>query len=294
MSRPAPRKALVTGARGQVGTELLRNVPSGWTAIGFGSDRLDVTRPAVVRAVLEEERPALVINAAAYTAVDAAEQHEAAAMAVNADGARHVAAAAEQVDARVIQLSTDFVFDGATSQPYRPGDEPRPLSVYGRSKEAGEREILRLGAGGLVLRTAWVYASHGRNFVVRMLDRMRKPETLSVVADQIGTPTWARSLAAAIWAAADRPAVHGILQWTDAGSTSWFDFAVAIAEEGFGFGLLPRIPTICPVRTGEFPAAARRPGFSVLDTSTARAVLGLEPAPWRENLRHAIRELAGA
>jgi dTDP-4-dehydrorhamnose reductase len=294
MSRPPTRKALVTGARGQVGTELLRNVPSGWTAVGFGSDRLDVTRPAVVRAVLEEERPALVVNAAAYTAVDAAEQHVAAAMAVNADGARNVAAAAERVDARVIQLSTDFVFNGEMSRPYRPTDEPRPLSVYGRSKEAGEREILRLGTGALVLRTAWVYASHGRNFVVRMLDRMAEPETLSVVADQIGTPTWARSLAMAVWAAADRPAVHGILHWTDTGSASRFDFAVAIAEEGFAFGLLPRIPPICPVRTGEFPAAAGRPGFSVLDTSAARVALGIEPAPWRENLRQAIRELAGA
>jgi dTDP-4-dehydrorhamnose reductase len=288
------RKALVTGARGQVGTELLRNVPVTWQAVGLGSAGLDITQPSMVHAVLQRERPTLVINAAAYTAVDAAERAAEAAEAVNVAGPRNLATAAERVGARVIQLSTDFVFDGEKDRPYLADDQPRPLSVYGRTKEAGEREVLRLGAQGLVLRTAWVYASHGRNFVLRMLGLMRERETLSVVADQIGTPTWARSLTAAVWAAADRPEVHGILHWTDAGSASWHDFGVAIGEEAHAIGLLPRVPTICPVHTGEFPAAARRPAFSVLDTRAAQAALGLAPAPWRENLRRMLGEMAGA
>jgi dTDP-4-dehydrorhamnose reductase len=269
-------------------------VPSGWAALGFGSDQLDITDATAVRAVFEREQPALVINAAAYTAVDAAEHDVPTAQAVNARAVRHVAEAAERVGARVVQLSTDFVFAGTQDRPYRPDDATHPLSVYGRTKEAGEREVLRLGAGGLVLRTAWVYASHGRNFVLRMLGLMRARGEVRVVADQTGTPTWARTLAQAIWAAADRPAVHGILHWTDAGVATWYDFAVAIGNEALVLGLLDRAPSVCPVRTGEFPAAARRPAFSVLDTSVARAALELEPAHWRENLRQMLRELAVA
>jgi dTDP-4-dehydrorhamnose reductase len=288
----AGKTAIITGARGQVGTELLRRVPPAWTALGFGSDRLDITDAAAVSAAFERERPRLVINAAAYTAVDAAEQDVAAAEAVNVHGVRHVAEAAARVGARVIQLSTDFVFDGTQDRPYRPDDAPHPLGVYGRTKEAGEREVLRLGAGGLVLRTAWVYASHGRNFVLRMLGLMRERREVRVVADQTGTPTWARPLAQAVWAAADRPSVHGIIHWTDAGVATWYDLAVAIGEEALALGLLERAPSVCPVRTGEFPAAARRPAFSALDTSASRTALGLEPVHWRENLRQMLRELA--
>jgi dTDP-4-dehydrorhamnose reductase len=289
------RKAVVTGATGQVGVELLRGAPPAWQALGFGRQELDVTDAGAVRTVFERERPALVINAAAYTQVDAAETNASAADRINARGAGLVAEAAEQVGARVIHLSTDFVFDGERGTPYRPEDEPRPLGVYGRTKLAGEREVLRRSGGrALVLRTAWVYASHGRNFVRSMLTRMQAGDALRVVSDQVGTPTWARGLAQAIWTAADRPALGGILHWTDVGVASWYDFAEAIRDEALAAGLLARAAPVCPIRTGEYPAAARRPAFSVLDTSATWAALGLEPVHWRANLRLMLRELAGA
>ena len=284
----------MTGAKGQVGIELLRVRPAGWQVEGFGSDQLDITDASALRATFERERPVLVINAAAYTAVDAAEQDAAAAEAVNARGAGQVAEAAARIGARVIHLSTDFVFDGERATPYAPDDPPRPLSVYGRTKAAGEREVLSLAPGALVLRTAWVYAAHGRNFVLRMLGLMREREVVTVVCDQIGTPTWARSLARAVWAAADRPAATGILHWTDAGVAAWYDFAVAIGEEARALGLLKWPSAVRPVRTGDYAAAARRPAYAVLDTALARQALGIEPVHWRENLRLMLQELAGA
>jgi dTDP-4-dehydrorhamnose reductase len=167
--------------------------------------------------------------------------------------------------------------------------------VYGRTKLAGERQVLgRAGDGALVLRTAWVYASHGRNFVRSMLTRMRAGDALRVVSDQVGTPTWARGLAEAIWTAADRPALGGILHWTDAGVASWYDFAEAIRDEALAAGLLARAAPVRPIRTGEYPAAAPRPAFSVLDKSATWAALDLEPVHWRANLRLMLRELAGA
>jgi dTDP-4-dehydrorhamnose reductase len=294
VSGAAGRKAIVTGARGQVGVELLRAVPPGWNALGLGAGELDVTDARAIGAVLERERPALVINAAAYTAVDAAETDAAAAEAINTRGAGQLASAAAAVGARVIHLSTDFVFDGAQGVPYRPDDEARPLSVYGRTKLAGEREVLGRSPAALVVRTAWVYASQGRNFVRSMLALMRGGEPITVVADQVGTPTWARGLAQAVWVAADRPALAGILHWTDAGVASWYDFAVAIRDEAVGLGLLERAVPVRPIRTAEYATAARRPPFSVLDKTAAWSALGVEPVHWRTNLRLMLRELAGA
>ena len=287
--------ALVTGADGQIGRALRAGVPAGWRVVGCDRAALDVTHPESVAAALGRERPALVINAAAYTAVDAAEREAERAEAVNAMGAAHLAEEARRIGARLIHLSTDFVFDGAQGRPYEPGDRPNPLCVYGRTKLAGEREVARLSGGeALVLRTAWVYAAGGRNFVLNMLRLMRERPSLGVVCDQVGTPTWARSVAQAIWAAAGTPDLGGILHWTDAGAASWYDFAVAIQEEALAAGLLDRAVPIRPLRTEEYPAPARRPAFSVLDKSAAYARLGLTPTHWRENLRAMLREVAAA
>lgn len=288
-------KALVTGAGGQLGTELQATSPAGWMLAACDSHELDVTRPDRVAEVLESERPSVVFHTAAFTGVDAAENEPERAEAVNVLGAAHVAEAARRIGARVIHLSTDFVFDGAQGHPYAPSDAPRPLGVYGRTKLAGEREVLRLSDGkALVVRTAWVYSAHGRNFVRTMLQLMRERESLGVVCDQVGTPTWARPLAEVLWRAAALPELRGIHHWTDAGVASWYDFAEAIQEEAIILGLLQRPVPIRPLRTEEYPAAARRPCFSVLDKTATWAALGGPARHWRVNLRLMLRGLASA
>ncbi len=286
------RIGLVTGAGGQLGRALTARTPAGWRCVACDSAALDVTQAHQVRELLAGERPAVVINAAAFTGVDAAESQVERARAVNAQGAENVALAAVAVGARVIQVSTDFVFDGTRSTPYRPGDTPAPLGGYGRSKLEGERAVLRVESGSLVVRTAWLYASFGRNFVVTMLRSMRERDALDVVDDQIGTPTWASGLADALWYAAARPEIMGIHHWTDAGVASWYDFAVAIQEEARAAGLLERSIPIRPIPTSAFPTAAKRPAFSVLDKRESWPVLGGEPPHWRTSLRAMLREMA--
>jgi dTDP-4-dehydrorhamnose reductase len=286
---------LVTGAAGQVGRELQASAPARWRMRACTSRDLDVTRPESIAEVFGRDPPDLVIHAAAYTAVDEAEREAERAQAVNATGAAHVAEGARRVGARVIHLSTDFVFDGGQGRPYTPDAAPAPLGVYGRTKLAGEREVLRIcGTRGLVLRTAWVYSAHGRSFVSRMLQLLREREEVGVVADQVGTPTWVRSLAEAIWTAAGNPDISGIQHWTDAGVASWYDFAVAIQEEALALGLLARAIRVRPLRSEEYPTAARRPCYSVLDATGTAGRLGLERRHWRVNLRAMMRELAHA
>ena len=287
--------ALITGAEGQLGVELQATAPPGWRVEACGLGELDVTRTRAVQAVFERAQPTVVFHAAAYTEVDSAEDEPERASAVNVEGTAHVAEAARRVAARLVHVSTDFVFDGAQGRPYAAGDPPNPLGVYGRTKLAGEREALRISAGGaLVVRTAWLYGAHGRNFVRTMLRLMRERADIGVVSDQVGTPTWARSLAHALWAAAGRDELRGIHHWTDAGVASWYDFAVAIQEEALALGLLDRAISVRPLRTTEYPARARRPAYSVLDTSATRSALGCSPAHWRANLRTMLRGLVNA
>jgi dTDP-4-dehydrorhamnose reductase len=281
-------KVVVTGAGGQLGQELARTVPPGVVAVLLGRD-CDIGDAGAVAAMFAREQPDLIINAAAYTAVDKAESEPEAAARVNALGPAHLAAAAGH--ARVLHVSTDFVFDGAQGRPYQPADAVNPLSVYGRSKLAGEGPVLALGTRGLVLRTAWVYSRFGGNFVKTMLRLMGERPQLRVVADQIGAPTWANGLARVLWRAAERPALHGLHHWRDAGTASWYDFALAIAEEGLAAGLLPRPVDVVPIRTSDYPTAARRPGFSLLDCSDTWQQLELTPPHWRVHLRAMLAEL---
>ncbi len=292
MTRPPVRTALVTGAGGQLGLELQATVPKGWRVIPCGSGALDVSNDGQTRHVLQAELPGLVINTAAYTAVDAAESDAGRAAAVNALGAANVAQAARDCGARVIHVSTDFVFDGRQGRPYAPDDEPHPLGVYGRTKLEGEREVTRIGEGAsVIIRSAWLYSAHRKNFVLTMLGLMRRGEAVSVVNDQVGTPTWARGLAEAIWTTAERPEMRGIHHWTDAGVATWYEFAVAIQEEALAAGLLGRPVPVRPIRTAEWPTAAVRPPYSVLDKTVTWAALGRTPPHWRVNLRAMLREL---
>jgi dTDP-4-dehydrorhamnose reductase len=292
VSPPDQPKALITGAGGQLGRELQATVPRGWSAVGYSSEELDITRPESVAATFDRERPTLVVNAAAYTGVDAAEREIERAEAVNVSGAAIVAEGARRVGARVIQVSTDFVFGGERGRPYQPDDEPGPLGVYGKTKLAGEREVTRASSGqALILRAAWLYSAEGRNFVLTMLGRMADGEEVGVVSDQVGSPTWCRSLAEALWAAADRPDVRGVHHWSDAGVASWYDFALAIQEEAVALGLLAQAVPVRPLLTSEYPTPARRPSYSVLDATATATALGLERRHWRVNLRLMLRGL---
>ena len=293
--RPGRGRALITGAGGQVGLELQATAPADWDIVPCRSADLDITHPDLVDQVLKDARPDVVINTAAYTRVDEAEQQPDRAQTVNADGAGNVARSAIGIGARIIHLSTDFVFDGRQGSPYAPGDLAHPLGVYGRTKLEGERQVQESTDGGaLILRTAWVYSAHGSNFVLTMLRLMREKTSIGVVADQVGSPTWARSLAQALWAAVDQPTLRGILHWTDAGVASWYDFAEAIQEEALSLGLLERPLPIRPLQSLDYPTPARRPPFSVLDKSAGWAALG-GPAPyWRVNLSCMLRGLPRA
>jgi dTDP-4-dehydrorhamnose reductase len=287
-------KALIAGAGGQVGQALVAAAPAGVEAVACARDELDIADPASARRAIERVAPAVLVNAAGYTAVDRAEAEPEQAFRANGSGVANLAAICAERGIRLVHLSTDFVFDGNRSRPYRPGDPTGPLGVYGKSKLAGETATLS-GPGNLVIRTAWVYAAGGVNFVGTMLRLMRERDEVRVVADQVGTPTHARSLAGAIWSLVETGAT-GIRHFTDAGIASWYDFAVAIHEEARGAGLLDREIPILPIATAEYPTPAVRPAYSVLDKSETWRLLGAPARHWRVELREMIaaqKALAG-
>lgn len=279
-------KALVTGVNGQVGRALLAARPDNWTCIALDRNALDLSDTDAIARVIDAEQPDLVMNAAAYTAVDRAESEPELAHAINAGAPGAFAKALASSGKRLVQVSTDFVFDGTSSRGYRPDDTRNPKSVYGASKAAGEDAA---GTQSIIVRTSWVHGAGGANFVRNMLRLMRQRDELRVVADQIGSPTWATGLAQTLWnlARIDRP---GIWHHRDAGVASWYDFAVAIAEEAEALGLIARIPTITPIATKDFPTPAKRPSFSVLDVSATRTLLGDDNVHWRANLKTMLKE----
>lgn len=280
----------LTGAQGQLGRALQALAPASLRVVATDLPDLDITNETAVRAAIAAARPTVVINCAAHTAVDVAEKEEALSEAINARAPALIAAAARAAGARMIHVSTDFVFDGARSTPYPPEAVPNPLGVYGRTKREGELAVLAADPGALVVRTAWVYAAQGRNFVHTMLRLMRERGAVSVVADQIGTPTWATTLARALLAL-DEAGATGVHHVTDAGAASWYDFAVAIAEEALALGLLPAMPVVTPIRTQDYPTPAARPAYSVLDKSSTWALLGAPAPHWRDSLRAMLSEL---
>jgi dTDP-4-dehydrorhamnose reductase len=284
-------KVLVLGGGGQVGQAVAKAAPAQHQVVIKTREELDIADAAAVAAFLAGTEIDWIINAAAYTAVDKAEKEADLACAVNDTAVGVLATAAARARCRLLHLSTDFVFDGRTSRAYLPLDSPNPLSTYGRSKLGGENRVRGAGGDGLVLRTSWVYAAAGRNFVLTMLKLMREREEVRVVCDQIGTPTWAVSLATAIWSLIESAAPGGIYHWTDLGVASWYDFAVAIQDEALMRGLLSRSVPIIPIATADYPTPARRPAFSVLNTDSTRALVSIPAQHWRHNLRKMMDEL---
>lgn len=289
-------RVLITGARGQVGHELLRLAPEGFDVLGVGSAELDIADTSAVVREADRLRPQLIINAAAYTAVDKAESEPERAYAVNRDGPANLGRAAEQRCIPVLHISTDYVFAGDAAQPYRESDPTGPTGVYGASKLAGEQALAASCSRHVIVRTSWVFGAHGNNFVKTMLRLGRERDELSVVADQRGCPTSAASIARALWALAHHYQQEGDLRWgiyhySGTPACSWHGFAQAIFQQAQAAGLMPRQPVVHAIATEQYPTPAKRPAWSVLDCSLLRQVYGIEPADWRAELNTVLAEL---
>jgi dTDP-4-dehydrorhamnose reductase len=287
-------KVLITGAGGQLGRALMGRARDSGTTLGLTHERLDIADPVAVESVLREFRPDVLINAAGFTRVDDAEKAPDAAQRANAAGPAVLAAGCRSQGAWLVQVSTDYVFDGAQAHPYVPASPANPLSVYGKTKLQGEQAVTaELPARSTVVRTSWLYAPDGRNFLTTMLRLMRSRPRLTVVSDQVGAPTSVAGLASVLWAFAERR-VPGCYHWCDSGVASWYDFAVAIAEEALALGILGSSPAIVPIPSAEYPTAARRPPYSLLDKRDTERLLETSALHWRSALRETLRALRPA
>ena len=287
-------KVLITGKGGQLAWELEQLAPADYEILSVGIDQLDITNQTLVHQFITSENPDIVINAAAYTAVDKAEEETKIAYAVNEKGIEHLANVCKAIGARILHVSTDFVFDGTASTPYQTNTLPNPINVYGASKLAGDIALQKiLPDNHVIVRTAWVYSVNGNNFVKSMLRLMQEKEQLGIIYDQVGSPTWAKGLAEWLWAIAHKPNVNGIYHWTDAGVASWYDFAIAIQELGIEKGLLEKVIPVLPIPTSAYPTPAKRPAFSIIDKSSAEEVSGLKTKHWRKQLSLMMNELIG-
>jgi dTDP-4-dehydrorhamnose reductase len=298
-------KILLFGGNGQVGSELRRSLGplgdvvattrSGTLEDGTACERADFDAPESLAALIERVAPEIVVNAAAHTAVDRAESEPDVAFRANAQAPQAIAEACAHRGIRLVHYSTDYVFDGRGTRPYREDDPTAPAGVYGASKLAGEEAIRASGAPHLILRTAWVYAAHGRNFLRTMLHLAGERDELRVVADQIGTPTPATLIADATARVLAQPATRsGTWHLTATGATSWHGFAEAIMQGAHARGLIARIPRVLPIATADYPTPAARPAYSVLDCSALQRDFGIALPDWQEGLSRTLDELAGS
>lgn len=283
-------KVLVTGSGGQVGSDLLGTAPAGTNVAGFSHAQWDISDREQTARLFEEHHPDIVINCAAYTAVDACESHRDDAFRINARAPGILAACAKEHGCRLIHLSTDYVFDGLAERPYAVDHPRNPQSVYGRSKAEGELAVLETLPRGVVVRTAWVYGPGANNFPQKILARARTQKELRVVSDQMGSPTWSRHLARALWCLPVRPEVNGILHWTASGSCSWFEFARFIVDRYRAAGGSLAAERILPVSSAEFAAPAKRPAYSVLSLDRWNSLFpDAVPAGWQEQFSGYLR-----
>jgi dTDP-4-dehydrorhamnose reductase len=285
----------LVGNKGMLGTELSMALAAAGLEFS-GTDRdVDILDPRAIGAFAAGKRIEWIVNCAAYTAVDRAEDEAELCRAVNADGPENLARAASASGAKILHVSTDYVFDGSGKEPYREDDLVSPAGVYGRSKAEGEERVASSCPERVILRSAWLYGRHGPNFVYTMLKLMEAKERIGVVADQAGTPTYARDLAAAIVAILRAPrTVYGTFHYTDLGETNWHAFALAIRRLGRESGILERDCLVEPLTTAQYPSKAKRPAYSVLCKDKIVAAYGLEIPAWEESLSAFIGELARA
>ena len=284
-------KILVTGVTGQLGSEVAAAFKRlGHELIATDRQSLDFLQPAQAAAFIRSQQPDWVINCAAYTQVDKAESEPEAAFTINRDTPAQLTQAVAEYDGRLLQVSTDFIFDGTQARPYVEDDAPHPLGVYGRSKLEGEQAVLAALPTATVLRTAWVYGAHGHNFVKTMLRLAGAGKPLRVVSDQIGSPTWTTDIVAAITALVDRQAA-GVYHFTAAGETSWHGFATAILKDAADIGFEINTDRVEPISTAEYPLPATRPAYSVLNTGKIKPCLSAPVPEWRDSLKNMLQEL---
>jgi dTDP-4-dehydrorhamnose reductase len=303
----AMKHILLIGGTGQVGQELQKTLSSIAKLTSVSREGLDLTQSNHIRQIIQTAQPDLIVNAAAYTAVDKAEAEMDLAKTINAEAPTVMAEAAQQVGASLIHISTDYVFDGCKNTPYTELDQPNPIGAYGKSKLLGEMGIQQVGDRYpsfryAILRTAWVYGSQGKgNFVKTMLRLGADREVVKVVADQVGTPTWSAHIAEAIAtlsphllaasAESEAIAAGGIYHFTNSGITSWYDFAVAIFEEAEALGFPLKVKQVIPITTLEYPTPTQRPAYSALACQKISAILPAPPLQWRQSLRPMLNEL---
>ena len=290
------RRVLITGGSGQIGSALVSSAPPDYEIYAPDSRRLDIKNVESIADTFERFRPDLVINCAAYTAVDKAETERELAFAINAGGAGHLARACRVAQAPLLHLSTDYVFDGAKTSAYIEDDEPNPINVYGESKLAGERQIVAAQIPYLILRVSWVFSAMGTNFVKTML-RLAERESLNVVDDQSGTPCAAEDIAKVLWTIAgrfERDQEGELMHFSSAPATTWFEFASVIFEAALARGMVSRVPRLHRVPTDGYPTAARRPLNSLLDSSRLQHSFGFEPPDWRTSLDHVLGRIVDA
>jgi dTDP-4-dehydrorhamnose reductase len=289
---------LLIGSNGQVGTELEKILTPEGNLIAVARPTIDLAQPDTLKSLIQQHQPKVIINAAAYTAVDKAESEPELAQTINTTAPQILAQEAEKLGAFLIHISTDYVFDGKNNSPYQETDSTNPVSVYGKSKLAGEKAIREYCSNHIMLRTAWVYGSFGKgNFVKTMLRLGKERSEIRVVADQIGSPTWAKDIAETISQIIPQlsPEITGTYHYTNSGVASWYDFAIAIFEEAQQLNIPLNIPLkierVIPITTPEYPTPACRPPYSVLNCARISTLLGTYPPHWRQQLRLMLREL---
>lgn len=290
------QRILVTGAHGQVGRELMRLTPNKLEVSGLGSTELDICDALAVDDVIERLQPCMIINAAAYTAVDKAESEPEKAYAVNATGVANLARSTAAYAIPLMHLSTDYVFPGDTRTPYREEDRPAPASIYGASKLAGEQALQALNPRHIILRTNWVFSPHGHNFVKTMLRLAHERTELSVVTDQQGGPTSAASIAKLLWQLCEHYLQQGSLPWgiyhfSGQPACDWCTFAREIFTQATTIGLIPHVPQLNGISSKDYPTPAKRPSFSVLDCSKLEMQLSTACNDWKDELATCLQTL---
>lgn len=285
-------KIVLTGANGQLGSEIQKTKIKNCDLIALAHQQLDITNKAQVLQTITTLKPQWIVNAAAYTAVDAAESHPELAHAINAEGVANLAYAAKQQGIRLLHISTDYVFSGTKNLPYLPWDKALPINEYGKSKLAGEHILLdAIPETSVIIRTSWLYGNHGKNFVKTILALLQQKDQLKIVGDQVSTPTWAGTLAQIVWQVIEKNNMHGIYHCSDSGVASWYDFAVAIQEEALELGLIEKSIPIYSIKSSEYLLPAKRPYYSVLDKTALYEKLQITPLHWRKALCKMLLEM---